>query len=112
MTWASDHLEWTDQTPEGSGERGGLFENITCAAGISDAAKAKLQALCLFKYDATPGAYKGNILNMNLDIYEGMCFSGGCMDVGSSTGVFFFYGCFLRPTAGLFLGFRSAYVEL
>lgn len=91
---------------------GCALENVTCASGVGDAAKLVLQALGLFKYDDTPGAYGGDYLYANACEAERSFYCGGRWHYGAAAGVFYCYGYNARSGSLTNLGFRAAFVEL
>ena len=113
LTWGSSIWTWTDAAPaEDTTYHGCDFEAIACSANISNDAKALLQALGLFKYDATVGAYAGDKFYADVTQAERSFFCGGRWTGAGDAGVFYSDGTYGR--AGTFggLGFRSAFVEL
>lgn len=112
-TWSTNHWEWTGAVPaDDTTYRGCLLENVTCAAAISDAAKALLQALGVFKYDSTAGAYNGDFLYMDVTQAERSFAAGGNWSHGANAGVFYLYGNNGRTVTNSGVGFRSAFVDL
>lgn len=113
LTWGSSIWTWTDAAPaEDTTYHGCDFEAIACSANISDAAKALLQALGLFKYDATVGAYAGDKFYADVTQAERSFYCGGLFYYAGAAGVFYSLGYAGRTTAHDGLGFRAAFVEL
>ena len=113
MDWVSSHLQYdTTISDSAPGSHNCTFESITCSANIGADAQALLQALGLFKYDSTAGAYNGDYFYFNNAENERSFYCGGYWYAGARAGVFFCYGYGDRTTAGDYLGFRSAFVEL
>lgn len=113
LTWGSSIWTWTDAAPaEDTTYHGCDFEAIACSANISDDAKALLQALGLFKYDATVGAYAGDKFYADVTQAERSFYCGGYWYYAGEAGVFFSLGTYGRAYAGDNLGFRSAFVQL
>lgn len=113
LTWGSSIWTWTDDAPaEDTTYHGCDFEAIACSANISDAAKALLQALGLFKYDATVGAYAGDKFYADVTQAERSFFCGGDFFSAGGAGVFYSNGRYGRTNSGDYLGFRAAFVEL
>lgn len=91
---------------------GCALENVTCAAGVGEEAKLVLQALGLFKYDDTPGAYGGDYLYANACEAERSFYCGGSWSIGAAAGVFYCDGSDARSDSYTSLGFRAAFVNL
>ena len=112
LNYVSSHWQWdTTISSKSDSSRNAPFENTTCSANISDAAKLVLQALCLFKYDATSGAYSGDYFYANNGASERSFFCGGNWYLGASYGVFALFGNYARSLSNASFGFRSAYYE-
>lgn len=113
MDWISSHCQYsTSITVQEATGRSCSFESVTCDGTISDEAKLLLQALGMFKYDSTAGAYNGDYFYFNNGEAE-RCFTrGGAWDNGARAGVFVSSGCNPRSGAGGNVGFRSAFVKL
>lgn len=92
--------------------RGCAFESVSVEAGISAEAILLLQALGLYKYDNTSGAYEGDYWYSNNGVAERSFYSGGYWGSDAGAGVFFSYSYFPRSASGAHIGFRSAYVSL
>ncbi len=113
LTWGSSIWTWTDDAPaEDTTYHGCDFEAIACSANISNDAKALLQALGLFKYDATVGAYAGDKFYADVTQAERSFCCGGNWDFAGAAGVFYSVGTSGRTFASVILGFRAAFVEL
>lgn len=113
MDWTSSHLQFdTTISDSAPGSHNCSFESVTCSANIGDAAKLLLQALGLFKYDATAGAYNGDYFYFNNGEAERAFFCGGSWYDGASAGVFSVDGYDPRSRSLAYLGFRSAYCVL
>lgn len=112
--YKSNHWEWgIDTAADGTTEGKGCgFEGITCSSEVCDAAKLMLQALGMFKYDTTSGAYSGDYFYMNSVEAERVFLCGGSWRYSSLAGVFYAYGYYGRTTAASSIGFRSAFVKL
>ena len=111
LSWVSSHLEY-DTTVANAGAHDCDFEAITCSANIGADAKLLLQALALFKVDATPGAYEGDHVWFNSEEEERSFGCGGTWHDGVQGGVFALYGHHPRSSRNWLIGFRSAYVKL
>ena len=113
MDFVSSHLQYdTTISDSAPGAHSCAFEAITCSANISAAAQLLLQALGIFKYDSTAGAYNGDAFYFNNNEAE-RCFNrGGSWYIGASAGVFLSYGSGARSFAYGDIGFRSAFVQL
>lgn len=113
IDWVSSHAQFstTITTQEATG-RSCTFESVTCDGTIGDNAKALLQALALFKYDSTAGAYNGDYFYFNNGEAERAFYCGGYWRAGANAGVFLVYGTDPRSYAFGNIGFRSAFVEL
>ncbi len=112
LDYVSSHWQWdTSISSQSDSSRNAPFENTTCSANISDAAKLVLQALCLFKYDATSGAYSGDYFYANNGASERSFYCGGDWTNGASSGVFALNGNTARSYSNAYIGFRSAYYE-
>jgi len=113
MDWTSNHLQYDTSISDSSpGAHDCDFEAITCSANISDAAKLLLQALAIFKYDSTSGAYEGDHIWFNNGEAERSFHRGGTWGYGVRSGVFHFDAGGARSYQSWALGFRSAYVKL
>ena len=110
----NNHWEWgIDTTADGTETyKGCTLESITCSEDISDDAKLMLQALGLFKYVATAGAYGGDYVYMSSIEAERSFYCGGSYYSGASAGAFFASGASGRAYSGSYIGFRSAFVKL
>lgn len=108
----SNHWQWdTSISDKSDSSRNATFESTTCSANISDAAKLVLQALGLFKYDATSGAYSGDYFYANNGAAERSFCCGGTWATGADAGVFALRGLNARSPSTANIGFRSAYYE-
>lgn len=114
LRWDSNHWKYTsDSTTDGTDTyKGCSFESVTCDSSIGDAAELLLQALSLFKYDATAGAYNGDYFYADSHAEERAFSCGGYWFSGACAGVFYVSGFYARSTSGASLGFRSAYCVL
>jgi len=113
MDWVSSKLQYdTTITDSAPGSHNCSFESIVCSANISAAAQLLLQALGLFKYDSTAGAYNGDYFYFNNGEAERCFFRGGFWYLGAGAGVFFAHGTDARSTTHEYIGFRSAFVQL
>jgi len=111
----NNHWEWgIDTTADGTDTyKGCTLESVTCSEDIGDAAKIILQALGLFKYDNTAGAYNGDYFYWSSVADERVLYCGGTYGNGSRAGVFYAIGGYYSRTyAGVDIGFRSAFVKL
>lgn len=110
LDYVSSHWQWDISISSKSDSgRNAPFENTTCSANISDAAKLVLQALCLFKFDTTSGAYSGDYFYANNGAAERSFNCGGGWDYGAYAGVFALHGSYARSYLYANRGFRSAY---
>ena len=113
IDWVSSRGQFdTSITTQEDTGRGCTFESVTCSANIGDAAKLLLQALGLFKYDATAGAYNGDHFYFNNGAAERAFICGGYWDSDARAGVFDVDGDNARSSSYANLGFRSAYCVL
>lgn len=113
-TSPSGHWEWgIDTEADGTTEGKGCgFKAVTCSADISADAQLMLQALGMFKYDATSGAYSGDYFYLNSIEAERSFDCGGNWLSASYAGVFFCLGLSGRSASYGSIGFRSAFVKL
>ncbi len=110
LDYVSSHWQFdTSISSQSDSSRNAPFENTTCSANIGDPAKLVLQALGLFKYDSTSGAYSGDIFYANNGAAERSFGCGGSWSSGANAGVFALYGSVARSTSSANIGFRSAY---
>ena len=113
MDYVSSHWQFdTTITSQADSSRNCTFENVTCSENIGDNAKLLLQALGLFKYDATAGAYNGDYMYANNGAAERAFLCGGDWNDVASAGVFYLHGTNARSASSGHIGFRSAYVKL
>lgn len=113
IDWVSSHGQWdTSITTQEDAGRSCTFESVTCSANISDAAKLVLQALGMFKYDSTAGAYNGDYFYFNNGVDERAFYCGGGWNGGANAGVFYVGGNLPRAFSSGYVGFRAAYVKL
>lgn len=112
LDYVSSHWQWdTTISSSSDSSRNCSLESVTCSENISAAAQAVLQALGLFKYDATSGAYGGDYLYANNGAAERSFYCGGYWGLTGFAGVFFAYGFNARSTTNAAIGFRSAFYE-
>ena len=113
LDFVSNHWQFdTTISSQSDSSRNCSFEAVTCSANIEDAAKLLLQALGLFKYDDTAGAYGGDLFYANNGADERAFRCGGDWLSGANAGVFCCSGHGARSSTYASIGFRSAYVEL
>ena len=113
IDWVSSHAQYdTSISDSAPGGHSCTFESVTCSANIDDSAKLVLQALGMFKYDSTAGAYNGDYFYFNNAEAERCFFRGGTWASGASAGVFCSYGHYPRSFSYANVGFRSAFVKL
>lgn len=113
LDFVSSHWQFdTTISSQSDSSRNCSFEAVTCSANIGDAAKLLLQALGLFKYDDTAGAYGGDYFYANNGADERAFSCGGNWDNGAVAGVFCCLGHLARSYTNAYVGFRSAFVEL
>lgn len=113
MDWVSSACKYdTTISDSAPGAHSCTFEAVNCSANIGDATKLLLQALGMFKYDSTAGAYNGDYFYFNNAEAERSFFRGGNWNSGAYAGVFFSYGFNPRSSSGASFGFRSAFVQL
>lgn len=88
------------------------FESVTVDSSVGSDAILLLQALALYKYDNTSGAYEGDKLYANVCEAGRAFYRGG--NYGDSAGAGVFQGSLnsARSNKDGTLGFRSAYVKL
>ena len=112
-SWGSNKWTYTTNAPaEDTTYHGCALESVECDGTIGDTAKLVLQALGLFKYDATAGAYGGDYIYMDVTQAERSFHCGGYWNSGANAGVFYAFGYHSRSLAGGSIGFRSAFVQL
>lgn len=121
-TTNSIKLEWTGTiwkwqtaalTDANKGSHGCTFESVDVDSGLSAAAVLLLQALALYKYDTTAGAYLGDYLYCDTSQAERGVLCGGNWSSGANAGVFSASGnSSFASGRNASLGFRSAYVKL
>lgn len=85
------------------------FEQITCAASVSDAAKVLLRALALLP-DEGETEYGADLVYFANGVSECGVFRGGSNSYGVSAGLFSLRATYTRDTSGVGVGFRSAYI--
>lgn len=114
LDWLTNHWEWiTGSVTDVSGTyHYCTFESITAHSSVGDAAKLLLQALGLFKYDSTGGAYEGDVLYADASQAERLFYCGGSWISGANHGVFYANGFNSRALTYNTLGFRAAFVKL
>lgn len=114
MNWTGSVWQWSSNDPADASNtyHGCTFESVTVDATVSDAAKLTLQALGLYKYDTTAGAYEGDYMYANCCEAERSFYCGGPWYSGAYAGVFILYGNDGRSGSGGHIGFRSAFVKL
>ena len=113
MDWVSSHAQYDTSISDASpGSHNCSFEAVTCSANISAAAQLLLQALGMFKYDSTSGAYNGDWFYFNNAEAERSFFRGGNWNGGAYAGVFNSSGYHPRSFSNADIGFRSAFVKL
>ena len=113
LSW--DGSKWTLTTSDPATDttyHGCTFESIVCDSSIDDSAKPLLQALGLFKYDTTVGAYGGDYFYADVTQAERAFHCGGNWHNGADAGVFFAPGLNPRSSTSGTIGFRSAFVNL
>ncbi len=112
-SWTGSAWKWITGTPAADTTyHGCTLESITVDAGIGAGAILMLQALGLYKYDTTAGAYSGDYIYMNVAEAERSFCCGGSRAYGGHAGVFFADGDNGRGNTGASVGFRAAYCEL
>ena len=112
--WTGGHLQY-DTTISDTDRKGKgcSFESITCSGNISAAAQLLLQALGIFKYDSTAGAYLGDYFYIDNTASAERCFGrGGSWGDGAGAGVFCSHGSNTRGRTNASFGFRSAFIKL
>lgn len=114
LDYVSNHWEWITGTLASSSDtsRNCAFESVTCHSSVGDDAKLLLQALALFKYDTTAGAYEGDYLYANNGAAERAFNRGGGWSGGANAGVFQGSLGHDRSSSYATLGFRAAYCKL
>jgi len=114
MNWTGSVWQWstTDPVDATNTYHGCAFESVTVDATVSDAAKLTLQALGLYKYDTTSGAYEGDYVYANCCEAERSFLCGGGWSYGADAGVFYLSGSRGRARSASSIGFRSAFVKL
>lgn len=107
FTWVSGAI--SDKIDTG---RGCSFESVSVASGVGAAAILMLQALGLYKYDTTAGAYESDYFYWNNGNADRSLFCGGFWYYGSDAGLFSPVGGHGRTVSNDSVGFRAAFVEL
>ena len=114
LRWDTNHFKWTtDATSDGTTTwKSCTFEAIVADASIGTNATLFLQALALFKYDNTSGAYSGDTFYADTSQSERSFCRGGYFSNSAAAGVF--QGSLVNPRSHTLdnLGFRSAYCQL
>ena len=101
----------TTITSSDNSARSCAFGDVTCADGISDAAKILLRALALLPDSGTQASdYEGDLMYWNNGVAERCVYRGGGWYHGAHAGVFFLRGDGDRSYSGAGIGFRSAYI--
>ena len=112
-SWTGSVWKWISGTPAADTTyHGCTLESVTVDSGIGAGAILMLQALGLYKYDNTAGAYAGDYIYMNVCEAERSFLCGGAWYGGSYAGVFYASGYPGRGYTYADIGFRSAYCEL
>ena len=113
IDYVSNKLTWTGGALQGQADtyRAGTLESVLCDESVSDAAKLMLQALGMFKYDTTSGAYGGDYVYFNNGTAERAFYCGGHWYAGAGAGVFCAGGNGARSGSVTYLGFRSAFCK-
>ena len=112
-SWDGSKWTLTSNAPaDDTTYHGCTLESVVCDSTIGDAAKLLLQALGIFKYDATSGAYSGDYIYFDVTQAERSFFCGGNWSIGAYAGVFFLLGSYARSNSLALIGFRSAFVNL
>ena len=113
LSWDGSKWTFTTNTPAADTTyHCCALENVVCDSTIGDATKLLLQALGLFKYDTTAGAYGGDIVYANVVESERSLYCGGGWYGGAYAGVFCSILYDGRGIASGRIGFRSAFVKL
>ena len=115
LDWTGSIWKWITGTitDANKGSHGCTFESVDVESGLSAAAILLLQALGMYKYDTSAGAYLGDYFyHDNSQAERGLC-CGGAWSGGAFAGVFYAhsYDSFFSNRNDSF-GFRSAFVEL
>lgn len=113
MDWISSKLTYATTISDAArGNHSCTWGNITCASGVSAAAKLVLQALGMLPYASSDDcAASGNTCYFN-NAEEERAFSSGGSYNSTANGLASFYGHSARAGSSGYIGFRSAYVEL
>jgi len=112
LDYVSSHWQWdTTISSSSDSSRNCSFESVTCSANIAAAAQLVLQALGLFKYDNTSGAYSGDYMYANNGAAERSFYCGGYWNSSGNAGVFYLGGNGVRSNTYAPIGFRSAFYE-
>ena len=112
-SWTGSAWKWISGTPAtDTTYHGCTLEAITVDSGIGAGAILMLQALGLYKYDTTSGAYGGDYIYMDVTQAERSFLCGGDWHFGSYAGVFDAIGNIGRSYSITNFGFRSAYCKL
>lgn len=114
LDYVSNAYKWITGTISSLSDssRGCTFEAVTVDSSVGADAILKLQALGLYKYDTTAGAYEGDYFWWNNGNAERSLFCGGSWSDGAYAGVFYPHGSHGRAGSHGTVGFRSAFVKL
>ena len=115
LDWVSSAWKWITGsiTDANKGAHDCSFESVDVDAGVDAAAILVLQALGLYKYDTSAGAYSGDWFYMNNEQAERGCSCGGIWTNAARAGVFGVSGSSsFFSSRNVNIGFRSAFVEL
>lgn len=114
LRWDTNHFKWTtSSTSDGTTDyKSCTFEAITVDGTIGAAAILLLQALALYRYDSTSGAYEGDVFYARTYDEERAFYRGGYYSTGAVAGVFCGILNYARSNTDGSIGFRSAFVQL
>lgn len=109
---AGNGAQWSTTITTRSSDFNCILQNMTCHTSISEAAKAVLIAYGLMP-DGTSVSYEDDRLYFNNEADERLFYSGGSCGSGTVAGLGYSYGIYTdRGSAGVNIGWRSAYIEL
>ena len=114
LDYVSSAWKWISGTisSQSDSSRNCDFEAVSVDSSVGADAILLLQALALYKYDSTAGAYSGDKLYANNGADERGFVRGGSYNPSAAAGVFQGGLYVARSDTVVSLGFRSAFVQL
>lgn len=114
LNWTGSAWKWSTSVPSDDTNtyHGCTLESVTVDTMVSEEAQFVLQALGLYRYDSSSGAYENDALYANVCEAERSFYCGGDWGYGSTAGVFFCSGSNPRSGSYSSVGFRAAFVKL